>query len=94
MGLAFAFVAAIRLRTWLFDSNPTITTGAGGVGDVLAILEDAARDQVYSTTKAAVALSSKGPAARHGAVARDDDGEGRRRRRALLLRPRRGEGSV
>ena len=42
-------------RTWLFDSNPTITTGAGGVGEVLAILEDAARDRVYATTKAAVA---------------------------------------
>ena len=56
VGLAYA--AASReppIRTWLFDSNPTITTGAGGVGDVLAILEDAARDQVYSTTKAAVA---------------------------------------
>ena len=43
------------LRTWLFDSNPAESTGAGGVGDVLAILEDVARDQVYSTTKAAVA---------------------------------------
>ena len=56
VGLAYA--AARReppIRTWLFDSNPTITTGAGGVGEVPAILEDAARDQVYSTTKAAVA---------------------------------------
>ena len=62
VGLAYA--AASReppIRTWLFDSNPTITTGAGGVGDVLAILEDAARDMVYSTKKAAVeALVERG----------------------------------
>ena len=62
VGLAYA---AARdeppIRTWLFDSNPTITTGAGGVGEVLAILEDAARDQVYSTKKAAVeALVARG----------------------------------
>ena len=56
VGLAYAAARAEPpIRTWLLDSNPTITTGAGGVGDVLAILEDAARDQVYSTKKAAVA---------------------------------------
>ena len=62
VGLAYA--AASReppIRTWLFDSNPTLTTGAGGVGDVLAILEDVARDKVYSTKKAAVeALVKRG----------------------------------
>ena len=62
VGLAYAAACAVPpIRTWLFDSNPTITTGAGGVGDVLAILEDAARDQVYSTKKVAVeALVARG----------------------------------
>ena len=62
VGLAYAAARAQPpIRTWLFDSNPTITTGAGGVGDVLAILEDAARDMVYSTKKAAVeALVERG----------------------------------
>ena len=61
VGLAYA--AARReppIRTWLFDSNPTITTGAGGVGDVLAILEDAARDKAYASKKAAVAALEEG----------------------------------
>ena len=47
------------LRTWLFDSNPAESTGAGGVGEVLAILEDAARDKAYASKKAAVAASAE-----------------------------------
>ena len=40
VGLAYAAARAEPpIRTWLFDSNPTITTGAGGVGEVLAILD-------------------------------------------------------
>ena len=68
------------IRTWLFDSNPTITTGAGGVGDVLAILEDAARDKTYASKKAAVAaLVERGlqPATAQWlamTTAQDDDG--------------------
>ena len=61
VGLAYAAARAEPpLRTWLFDSNPTITTGAGGVGDVLAILEDAARDKAYASKKAAVAALEEG----------------------------------
>ena len=61
VGLAYASTRAEPpIRTWLFDSNPTITTGAGGVGEVLAILEDAARDQVYPSKKAAVAALEEG----------------------------------
>jgi pimeloyl-ACP methyl ester carboxylesterase len=60
VGLAYAAARAEPpIRTWLFDSNPTITTGAGGVGDVLAILEDAARDKAYASKKAAVAALVK-----------------------------------
>ena len=60
VGLAYAAARAVPpIRTWLFDSNPTITTGAGGVGEVLAILEDAARDKAYASKKAAVAASAE-----------------------------------
>lgn len=56
VGLAYAASRSEPpVRTWLFDSNPTKATSAGGVGEVLAVLEDAARNQVYESTKAAVA---------------------------------------
>ena len=61
VGLAYASTRdEPPIRTWLFDSNPTITTGASGVGDVLAILEDAARDKAYASKKAAVAALEEG----------------------------------
>ena len=55
VGLAYALTSRAADTDLALRLEPTITTGAGGVGEVLAILEDAARDQVYSTTKVAVA---------------------------------------